>query len=43
MDTFYQSPVTTNTQGYNENMIFTGKRRNTLDVLEEMPKGLTLD
>ena len=43
MDTFCQSPVTTNTQGDNAKAIFTSERRNTLDMLEETLKGLTLD
>ena len=43
MDTFCQSPVTTNTQGENVNTIFTNERRNTLDMLAETLKGLTLD
>ena len=43
MDTFYQSPVTTNTQGKNSNAIFTSERRNTLDTLTEALKVLTLD
>ena len=42
MDTFCQSPVTTNTQGKNENKILTNERRNTLDILAETLKGLTL-
>ena len=43
MDTYCQFPVTTNTQGDNANAIFTSKRRNTLDMLVETLKGLTLD
>ena len=35
MDTFCQSPVTINTQGQNENTIFTSERRNTSDILAE--------
>ena len=40
MDTFCQSPITTNTQGKNANA---GERRNNLDVLAETLKGLTID
>ena len=43
MYTFCQSPVTTNTQEENANTIFTSGRRNTLDMLAETLKGLTLD
>ena len=43
MDTYCQFPVTTNTQGDNANAIFTSKRRNTLDMLVETLKLLTVD
>ena len=43
MDNFCQSHVTTNTQRENANTIFTNERRNTLDMLAETLKGLTLD
>ena len=43
MYTFYQSPVTTDSQGENENAILTSERRNNLDVLAKMLKGLTID
>ena len=43
MDTLCQSPVTTNTQGENANAIFTSERKNTLNMLAETLKGLTLD
>ena len=43
MDNFCQSPVTTNTQGENANVVFTSERRNISDVLAETLKGLTLD
>ena len=42
MDTFFQSPDTTNTQGENENTIFTSEKKNTSDMLAESLKGLTL-
>ena len=40
MDNFYQSPVTTNTQGENTNTLFTNKRRITSDILGERLRGL---
>ena len=43
MDTFCQSPITTNTQGENANAIFTSERQNNLNMLAEILKGLTLD
>ena len=43
MNTFYQSPVTTNTQGENANTILTSENQNDLDVLSEMLKGFTID
>ena len=43
MDTFCQSPVTTNTQGENANSIFTSEEQNTLDMMVETIKGLTFD
>ena len=43
MDTFLQSPVITNTQGYNANTILTRKRINNLDALAETLKGLTIN
>ena len=43
MNTFCQSPVTTNTQVDNGNTIFTSERRNNSDMLAEMLKVLTLD
>ena len=42
MDNFYQSPVTTNTQGENANAIFSSERQNNSDALAETLKGLTL-
>ena len=42
MDTFCQSPVTTNTQGDNANTILTSGSRNNSDALAETLKGLTL-
>ena len=45
MDTYCQSPVTTNTQGDNANVIFTSERRNTSDMLAEAERlqVLTID
>ena len=43
MDTSCQSPVTTNKQRENENAILTSERQNTVDVLVETLKGLTID
>ena len=43
MDNFYQSPVTTNTQGDNSKVILTSERLNNLDALSETLKVLTLD
>ena len=42
MDTFCQSPVTTNTQGENANAILTSERQNASDILAETLKLLTL-
>ena len=42
MDSFCQSPVTTNTQEENANAILTSERLNNLDVLAETLKGLTI-
>ena len=43
MDNLCQSPATTNKQGENVNTVFTSERQNTLDVLAETLKGLTID
>ena len=43
MDTFCQSPITTNTQVESSNVIFASERENTSDMLVESLKGLTLD
>ena len=43
MDNFYQSPVTTNTQGDNVNAILTSERINTSDDLAKTLKGLTIN
>ena len=43
MDTFCQSPVTTNTQEENTNAILINERRNNSDTLAETLKGLTID
>ena len=43
MDNFCKSPATTNAQGENENAVFTSERQNTLDMLAETLKLLTLD
>ena len=43
MDTFCHYPTTANTQGKNAIAIFTGERLNTLDMLAEALKVLTLD
>ena len=40
---FCQPPITTNTQVDNSNAIFTSEGQNTLYILEEMIKVLTLD
>ena len=40
LDTFCKSPIKTNTQGENGN---TSERRNNLNALAEMLKGLTID
>ena len=42
MNTFCQSPVTTNTQGKNANAILTSEIINNLDALAETLKGLTI-
>ena len=42
MDTFCQSPITTNTQRENADTIFTSERIITSDILSETLKGLTL-
>ena len=41
MDTFCQSPITTNTQGENSNAILMSEVINNLDALAETLKGLT--
>ena len=43
MDSSYQTPVTPNTQGENENTIFTSDRLNNSDALSETLKGLTIN
>ena len=43
MDTFCQSPATTNTQEENVNVVLTGERLNNLDTLAETLKGLTIN
>ena len=43
MDTFCQSPITTNTQGENTNAILTSERINNSDALEETLKVLTIN
>ena len=42
MDTFCESPVTTNKQRDNENTIFTNESIINSDILSETLKGLTL-
>ena len=42
MDTFYWSPVMTNTQGENSHTVLTSERRNNLDLMAETIKRLTL-
>ena len=43
MDTFCQTPVTSNTQGENENAIFKSERLNNLVALVETWKGLKIN
>ena len=43
MNTFCQSPITTNTQGDNTNVVCTSDWQNILDFLAETLKGLTID
>ena len=43
MDTFIQMPVTSNTQGENENKILTSQKRNKLDALAETLKTLKIN
>ena len=43
MDTFYQSPVTPNTQGENANAILTSEKINNSNPLVETLKGLTIN
>ena len=43
MDTFCQSPVTTNTKGENENVVLTSEGLNNSDTLAEMLKDLTIN
>ena len=43
MDTFCQSPITTNTQGENANAVLTSERLNNLDALEETLKYLKIN
>ena len=42
VDTFFRSPVTTNTQGENINAILTSERQNSSDALAETMKVLTI-
>ena len=43
MDNFCQTPVTTNTQGEDENAILTSERLNNVDSLAETSKGLIIN
>ena len=43
VDTFYQTPVTTNTQGENGNLILTSETLNNSDALAETLKRLTIN
>ena len=43
VDTFSQTPVTSNTQGENKRTILTSEKRNKLDILAETLKGLKIN